>query len=161
MRYDVVVIGSGPGGEGAAMTAAKAGKTVAVIDRYAEVGGGCVHWGTIPSKVLRHAVGEYVDFRRNPLFQPALEHLEINYPQLLDAARGVIEKQTSMRRRFYERNNDRFVDGHASFVDAHSVEATNDDGAVELVKGDQFAVVRARPSFDEILKRDTIPDWIG
>ena len=55
-QYDVVVIGTGPAGEGAAMMLAKNHRKVAVVERYTEVGGGCTHWGTIPSKALRHAV---------------------------------------------------------------------------------------------------------
>ena len=54
-HYDLVVLGSGPGGEGAAMQAAKAGLRVAVVERHHDVGGGCTHWGTIPSKALREA----------------------------------------------------------------------------------------------------------
>ena len=50
--YDAIVIGSGPGGEGAAMGLVKQGARVAVIERYHNVGGGCTHWGTIPSAVL-------------------------------------------------------------------------------------------------------------
>lgn len=49
-RYDVVVIGTGPGGEGTAMQSAKGGKRIAVIEAYEKFGGGCTHWGTIPSK---------------------------------------------------------------------------------------------------------------
>lgn len=48
--YDAIVIGSGPGGEGAAMGLVKQGARVAVIERYHNVGGGCTHWGTIPRK---------------------------------------------------------------------------------------------------------------
>lgn len=54
-QFDVLVIGSGPAGEGAAMTAAKHHRSVALVERYYEVGGSCTHWGTIPSKALRHA----------------------------------------------------------------------------------------------------------
>ena len=54
--YDAVVVGSGPAGERAAMTLAKAGQSVAIVDRHTEVGGGCTHWGTLPSKALRHSV---------------------------------------------------------------------------------------------------------
>ena len=57
--YDAIVIGSGPGGEGAAMGLVKQGARVAVIERYQNVGGGCTHWGTIPSKALRHAVSHF------------------------------------------------------------------------------------------------------
>ncbi|MDE2220697.1 MAG: FAD-dependent oxidoreductase, partial [Gammaproteobacteria bacterium] len=62
--FDLIVIGSGPAGEGAAMMATKNGRRVAVIERHAEVGGGCTHWGTIPSKALRHAVKTLADARR-------------------------------------------------------------------------------------------------
>lgn len=48
--YDAIIIGSGPGGEGAAMGLVKQGARVAVIERYNNVGGGCTHWGTIPPK---------------------------------------------------------------------------------------------------------------
>ncbi len=53
---DAVVIGTGPGGEGAAMQLTKSGRRVIVVERYEKVGGGCTHWGTIPSKALRHAI---------------------------------------------------------------------------------------------------------
>lgn len=62
--YDAIVIGSGPGGEGAAMGLVKQGARVAVIERYQNVGGGCTHWGTIPSKALRHAVSRIIEFNQ-------------------------------------------------------------------------------------------------
>src|SRR5688572_31929039 len=103
-QFDVVVIGSGPAGEGAAMTAAKHHRTVAVVERYVEVGGGCTHWGTIPSKALRHAVKTLSDVRKNPLLREVAAGLHVSLPQLLATAGGVIEQQVQMRRRFYERN---------------------------------------------------------
>ncbi len=68
-KFDVVVIGTGPAGEGAAMMLTKNHRSVAVVERYIEVGGGCTHWGTIPSKALRHAVKTLNDVRRNPLLR--------------------------------------------------------------------------------------------
>ena len=67
-HFDVIVIGSGPGGEGAAMGLTKAGLNVAIIEKESSVGGGCTHWGTIPSKALRHAVSRIIEFNNNPLF---------------------------------------------------------------------------------------------
>ncbi|MFM8327963.1 MAG: FAD-dependent oxidoreductase, partial [Pirellulaceae bacterium] len=67
--FDVVVIGSGPGGEGAAMQAAKGGKSVAVIEGYSRIGGGCTHWGTIPSKALRFSIYTVMEAMNNPILK--------------------------------------------------------------------------------------------
>src|ERR671927_1051347 len=56
IEYDLVVIGSGPGGQKAAIAAAKLGKSVAVIEHRDMVGGVCINTGTIPSKTLREAI---------------------------------------------------------------------------------------------------------
>ena len=98
-KYDVVVIGSGPAGEGAAMMLSKNHRKVAVIERYREVGGGCTHWGTIPSKALRHAVKTMADVRANPLLGKLAFTLNVTLPQLLSTANGVIDAQVQMRRR--------------------------------------------------------------
>ena len=66
--YDAIIIGTGPGGEGAAMRLAKQNKKVAMIERHHQVGGGCTHWGTIPSKALRHSVRRMIEVNSNPLF---------------------------------------------------------------------------------------------
>ncbi|WP_295447543.1 FAD-dependent oxidoreductase, partial [uncultured Thiodictyon sp.] len=55
-EFDTIVIGTGPGGEGSAMKLAKSGRQVAVVEAHSAVGGGCTHWGTIPSKALRHSI---------------------------------------------------------------------------------------------------------
>ena len=68
-KVDVVVIGSGPGGEGAAMQLAKAGKRVLLVERFDRIGGGCTHWGTIPSKALRYSINRLTEALNNPLFQ--------------------------------------------------------------------------------------------
>ncbi len=121
-KYDVVVIGSGPGGEGAAMMAAKHHKRVALVERYVEVGGGCTHWGTIPSKALRHAVKTINDVRRNPLLRNCSRNLSVSYPELLASAGSVILKQVASRRRFYDRNRVPLYEGEARFIDPHTVE---------------------------------------
>ena len=77
---------------------------MALIERYFEVGGGCTHWGTIPSKALRHAVKILHDLRRNPLLREFRAASQLTYPQLLASATKVVESQVASRRRFYERN---------------------------------------------------------
>jgi NAD(P) transhydrogenase len=127
-RFDVAVIGSGPAGEGAAMMAAKNHQRVAVIERYFEVGGGCTHWGTIPSKALRHAVKTLNDLRRNPLLSEYRAGLRLTYPQLLSSATKVIETQVASRRRFYERNRVPIYGGQAWFIDEHTLEVRPEAG---------------------------------
>lgn len=103
--YDAIVIGSGPGGEGAAMGLVKQGARVAVIERYQNVGGGCTHWGTIPSKALRHAVSRIIEFNQNPLYSDHSRLLRSSFADILNHADNVINQQTRMRQGFYERNH--------------------------------------------------------
>jgi NAD(P) transhydrogenase len=121
-RYDLVVIGTGPAGEGAAMMAAKNHRRVAVVERHFEVGGGCTHWGTIPSKALRHQVKVFHDLRVNPLLREYRRNLNLTFPQLLHAADGAIASQVAQRRRYYERNKIPVLEGEARFLDPHQLE---------------------------------------
>lgn len=137
-KYDVIVIGTGPGGEGAAMKAIKSGKTVAVIEKFDRVGGGCSHWGTIPSKSLRHAAQQLVDFKTNPLFEKYTSNIE--FPQLVKTAESVISKQVKMRQSFYERNDIDIYYGHATFLDKHSIEVINTGNVIAQLNADSFVV---------------------
>ena len=139
-HYDVVIIGSGPAGEGAAMMAAKNHLRVAVVERYEEVGGGCTHWGTIPSKALRHAVKTLSDVRSNPLLKEIASQLQVSFPQLLATADKVIDGQVQMRRRFYDRNRVPVLSGNAAFIDAHTLEITAKSEAPVRVSADHFVI---------------------
>jgi NAD(P) transhydrogenase len=139
-KYDVVVIGSGPAGESAAMMLAKNHRSVAIVERYSEVGGGCTHWGTIPSKALRHVVKTISDVRKNPLLRKAVAGLNITFPQLLSQAGGVIEAQVQMRRRFYERNRVPVLEGSARFLDAHTLDVIPTVGDPFSVQAKQFVI---------------------
>lgn len=120
-HFDVIIIGSGPGGEGAAMGLTKAGFKVAIIERENSVGGGCTHWGTIPSKSLRHAVSRIIEFNQNPLYCNDTSTLHRTFSQILHHAAEVVSKQTRMRQGFYDRNHCQIIHGEAKFVDHHTV----------------------------------------
>jgi len=173
-EHDLVVIGSGPAGEGAAMRAAKEGADVVIVERYAQVGGGCTHWGTIPSKALRHSVSELLKVRSNPIFASLAVHVEVDFPKLLRAAEGVISKQVRMRQDFYDRNFVEVAHGAAKFVDGHTLEV--DTGHVtQTLRAKKFVIAtgstpyrpadidfahpRVRDS-DTILKLDHTPKSI-
>lgn len=138
-EHDVVVIGSGPAGEGAAMTMAKAGRSVVLVERHDQVGGACTHSATIPSKALRHAVQVVTEFRRDPLFAAFSDRVRFTFPQLLRKAEGVIQKQVAMRRDFYLRNHVSVVHGDARFVDAHTIEVDT-EGTKRRIRGQHFVI---------------------
>lgn len=164
-HFDVVVIGTGPAGEGAAMMLAKNHCRVAVVERFPEVGGGCTHWGTIPSKALRHAVKTIADARRNPLLRRIASGVSIAMPQLLSTAGAVVDAQVEMRRRFYERNRVPVIDGEASFVDAHTLRIVPANGEETRIRADRFVIASgSRPyrppgldfSHPRVLDSDTV-----
>ena len=140
--YDLIVIGTGPGGEGAAMKAAKARVCVAAIERYITVGGGCTHWGTIPSKALRHQISRISEFNDNPLM--AGVQVQPDYPKIVRAAAGVINRQVHMRETFYSRNQVRTIEGQACFVDPHTITISdpNDLGGANTatITADKFII---------------------
>jgi NAD(P) transhydrogenase len=125
-NYDVVVIGTGPGGEGAAMQSAKEGRSVAVIEAYDKIGGGCTHWGTIPSKALRFSIYSVMEAMNNPIVRELGVHLNPSFAQLRSSSKAIISKQVSMRQTFYERNNVPVIHGKARFIDPHTIEISED-----------------------------------
>jgi NAD(P) transhydrogenase len=155
-RYDTIVIGSGPGGEGAAMGLAKSGKQVAVVEEYPLVGGSATHHATIPSKSLRHTI---------QLLEESGSFRGVNFQTLLKSAESVISQQVGLRSGFYERNYVDVLNGRARFVDSHTVEVTASSGAKRRYYADAFVIATgARPyhppdvdfSHPRILDSDTI-----
>lgn len=139
-HFDAIIIGSGPGGEGAAMGLTKAGFNVAIIERENSVGGGCTHWGTIPSKALRHAVSRIIEFNQNPLYCKNNSSLHSTFSQILGHAQDVVSKQTRMRQGFYDRNHCTIIHGEASFVDSHTVTVKAADGSLDRYSADKFVI---------------------
>jgi NAD(P) transhydrogenase len=123
--YDLFVIGTGPGGEGAAMQARKGGLKVAVAERYRQIGGGCTHWGTIPSKALRYTITNTMNVLKNPVFRELGIHARPTMEQLRRGTAAIINKQVSLRQSFYDRNNVPVYSGQARFEDSHTVSIDN------------------------------------
>ena len=130
-KYDVIVIGSGPGGEGATMKAVKECKQVAIVDDFPDVGGSCTHRGTIPSKALRHAIQRLADTNN---------FRDISYQGLLESAKSVISKQVDLRKSFYEKNLVDIINGYAVFQDEHTVEITLAGGGKETYTAQSFII---------------------
>lgn len=138
--FDVVVIGTGPGGEGAAMEATKTGKNVAVIEKQPRIGGNCTHLGTIPSKSLRAAIYRLMEVNRNSHFRQLGIRIDVGFRDLRRSAQTVIEKQVEMRRTFYERNDVRVINGTATFVGPHHLQVTEEDGSQKIIHASHFVI---------------------
>ena len=122
IKTDVAIIGSGPGGEGAAMQLAKSGREVAVIEKMDLIGGACTHWGTIPSKALRFSIYQLTEALNNPLLRSAGVKASPSVAQLRSSAQNVIQSQERLRRGYYFRNGIQLLFGPARFVDANTID---------------------------------------
>ncbi|MCV7146397.1 Si-specific NAD(P)(+) transhydrogenase [Mycobacterium riyadhense] len=168
-EYDLVVIGSGPGGQKAAIAAAKLGKTVAIVERGRMVGGVCVNTGTIPSKTLREAVVYLTGMSQRELYGASYRVKDkITPADLLARTQHVIGKQVDVVRSQLMRNRIDLVLGHGRFIDPHTVLVEEDaQGERVTVSGDYIVIATGtkpvRPSgveFDEkrVLDSDGILD---
>ena len=138
-QFDIIIIGSGPGGEGAAAQLASAGLSVAIVEEYPEVGGGCLHWGTIPSKTLRHEIQMLYDYRRHPLFQKSARAIKIDYALLLAATDNVAAAQVATKYQDYADKNIQVIHGRAQFTGPHEIQVRQSD-SVEVYRADRFII---------------------
>ena len=107
------------------MQLAKAGKQVMMIERYEKIGGGCTHWGTIPSKALKFAIGGYTEAMNHPIISAMGIKPDASIATLVKAAQNVISSQEKLRRNFYTRNDCQVEFGQARFVDANTITIDN------------------------------------
>lgn len=168
-EYDLVVIGSGPGGQKAAIAAAKLGKSVAVIERGLMLGGVCVNTGTIPSKTLREAVVYLTGMSQRELYGASYRVKEkITPADLLARTQHVIGREIDVVRSQLMRNRVELYVGHARFVDAHTVQVEDPSRAESVAVSGRNIVIATgtkplRPSgveFDDsrVLDSDGILD---
>lgn len=139
--FDLVVIGSGPAGEAAALSAAHDGWRVALIEERPQVGGNCTHVGTIPSKALRHYVRQFIRVGNNSLFRGQWGEVPtVTWPRLVARAGEVIAAQVAVRSDFYRRDRVAVYHGRASLLAADTVEVTGSDGLREQLRAPRVLV---------------------
>jgi NAD(P) transhydrogenase len=121
--YDLLVIGSGPGGQKAAIGAAKLGKRVALVERRGMIGGVCTQTGTIPSKTLREAVLYLTGYAMRGLYGESYRvKQDITIQDLLGRTTFVVGREVEVIRAQLQRNRVDLLNGAARFVDPHTVE---------------------------------------
>ncbi len=131
-HYDLLVIGTGPAGQKAAVQAAKLCKRVGIIERKEVVGGVCINTGTIPSKSLREAVLYLSGFRQRSLYGAGYRLKEqITIEDLIYRANHVIQSEIRIVGNQMARNRIDMINGTARFVDPHRLEIRHAGGTVE------------------------------
>src|SRR5919201_5211210 len=127
--YDLLVIGSGPGGQKAAIQAAKLGRRAAVVDRREMVGGVCTNTGTIPSKTLREAVLYLTVLNQRELYGDSYRvKADLTIRDLEERTNRVISREIDVIRNQLQRNRVELISGHARFADPHTLGIELDGG---------------------------------
>ncbi len=132
MTYDLIVIGSGPGGYSAAVRAGQYGLKTAIIEKDPKLGGTCLHVGCIPTKALLHTadVWEYFKHAEEQGFN--VENPSINYPKALDRKNKIVAKHAKGVEFLMKKNKVDWIKGHGKLLPAsgelHKVEVTNGKG---------------------------------
>lgn len=173
-RFDLVVLGSGPGGEKGAAQAAYFGKSVALVERAAEVGGASVHTGTLPSKTLRETALYLTGFRRRELYGMSVRlDRKKSLRQLVGRLHEVTDRQTRQIGRNLDRHAVALVKGFAAFEDDRTVAVFDSGGKLaRRLSGEAFLIATgSSPVFprgvsivdpdvvdsDKILNLDRVP----
>jgi dihydrolipoamide dehydrogenase len=134
-KFDVTVIGSGPGGYVAAIRCAQLGMKVAIVEKYPSLGGTCLNVGCIPSKALLDSTEHYHkathDFAEHGI---EIKGLKVNLPQMIERKRGVIKATVAGIDYLMKKNKIIVLTGHGSFLNNTTIEITKDDGSKQQIE---------------------------
>lgn len=171
--YDLLVIGSGPGGQKAAIAGAKLGKRVAIVEKKHMMGGVCINTGTIPSKTMREAILYLTGLSQRELYGHSYRlKEEITVSDLNARTHHVIGREIDVIRNQLSRNHIVMLAGTARFKDPHTVIVADDTGTDRSVTAEHVVIAvgtrPARPSTvefdgasivdsDQILDLEKIP----
>ncbi|MEM9918548.1 MAG: dihydrolipoyl dehydrogenase [Bacteroidota bacterium] len=141
MKYDLTVIGSGPGGYVAAIRAAQLGMKTAIIERYATLGGTCLNVGCIPSKSLLDSSEHFHNAKHKfALHGIDLSGMELNMPQMIKRKNEVVEQTCNGVAFLMKKNKIDVYHGHGSFVTANKISIAKDDGSKEEIETDKTII---------------------
>jgi NAD(P) transhydrogenase len=163
--YDLLVLGSGPSGQKAAIAAAKLGRRVGIVDRRDMIGGVCINTGTVPSKTLREAVLYLTGLSQRDLYGSSYRVKdEITVADLAARTQHVITRQTDVIRNQLSRNHVVMVTGTGRFADANTLWVDGGDGRDQRVSAEKIIIAAGtRPARPDSVDFDdrTIVDSDG
>ena len=147
VQYDLVVIGSGPAGQRAAVAAAKIGKRVVVVEARSVVGGVCINTGTIPSKTMREAVLHLSGYNYRSIYGVNYRVKEkITMADLAFRVQAVIKTEVDVTEAQLSRNGIDVVHGIAHFIDPHQIRVEGPQAVTTLQGGQIIIAVGTKPA---------------
>lgn len=141
MKYDLVIVGSGPGGYVAAIRAAQLGKKVAIVERYSVLGGTCLNVGCIPSKALLDSSEHYHNaLERFEEHGIQLKDLQVNMPQMISRKDDVVAQTTKGIQFLMNKNKVDVIHGHGTFTGPNTVKVALNEGGEQVLEADKFII---------------------
>ncbi len=145
-QFELCVIGSGPGGQKAAIQAAKLGHRVCIVEKMEQVGGVAIHTGTIPSKALREAIIQVTQGRDHLAVRGDIKSGRIDIAHLLRSCQRIIATEMEIVHGHLRRNGVEIITGEASFTSGNTVRVVGTRGET-LIQADKFVIaVGTEPS---------------
>jgi NAD(P) transhydrogenase len=146
-EHDLLVIGSGPAGQKAAIVAAKARKRVAIIDRAVMIGGVSVHTGTIPSKTIREAIFQLTGFAVKALYgSESRSRVDISVQDVASRVKAIVARETEVIRAQLKHNGIAILQGSARFLDSHALEVQGDGDGIRVEGAKILIACGTRPA---------------
>lgn len=176
-HYDLIVIGSGPGGRSAAIQGAKLGKRVLVVEKGQKIGGVSVHTGTIPSKTMRETVLNLSGMREREFYGLSYRVKDnISAKDILERLNKTLSHEVEIQEVQFNRNQVETLFGTAYFEDSHHVHIEMEHGENVIVRGETIVIAVGtkpyRPDYvpfngstvidsDELLSMEKIPSSLA
>jgi dihydrolipoamide dehydrogenase len=155
MQYDVIVIGSGPGGYVAAIRCAQLGLKTAIIEKYNTLGGTCLNVGCIPSKALLDSSEHYHNAAHTfTTHGIKLDNLGIDFGQMIKRKQEVVDANTSGITYLMKKNKIDVHTGVGSFKDKNTILVNKADGVTEITGKNVIIATGSKPSSLPFLKVD-------
>ena len=133
MAYDLIVIGSGPGGYSAAVRAGQYGLKTAIVEKDPKLGGTCLHVGCIPTKALLHTADVWEYFKHSQEQGIQCENPRLDYPKILDRKNKIVAKHAKGVEFLMKKNKVDWIKGFATLKGKGKVEVRNGAGATQTL----------------------------